>query len=687
MNKRLIVRQNGFKDCGPSCLLSIMKYYGCEASHEEVAYILKTSNDGTNAFNIINGARSFGFDGYGIHYSFEEITNNKVSFPIICHILKNNMYHFIVVYSVNKDYLIVMDPSSEISKITKEEFKKVYLNTSIVIYPVKKFERITKHQELFSYLLEYIKLNKISAYKTIVFSIISIILGILSNYYIMICIDYVLPKYAHSNFIKLTLFFIIIIQFKNLFTFFKGKYLINIEKSISIKMNNDLIVKVFNLPYYFFKSKSTGEVMSRINDFKSFKNILIDLISNTFINIILVFISMIVLLFISTKLFFINFIGIVLYFIIIMLYRNVFLRKTENVLISEGNYNKLLHENICGYETNKNINMINDSIKNIEIGNIKYSNSIYSYENSLNNQILLKEIVINTIYIISIYFGIKYINNGTLTLGEFTLFNSVIYYFSDPIKEILDLEPNINYIKNIYNRINDLLIMKSNNQNDVCIDSIKGDIVIDNLSYSHDGINNTFNNVCMNIKYGSKFLIYGNSGIGKSTIMKIILKYLNEYKGDIYIGNINLKDINSETISNNMTYVSQKSFIFNDTLKNNIICDRNISMNDYEKVINICNLLDFRNSKPLRNNFLIEDDGFNISGGERQKIILARSLLKESNYIILDEALSEVGILEEKIIINKIFKHYKDKTIIYISHKPEIINMFESKFKLERRIG
>jgi ABC-type bacteriocin/lantibiotic exporter with double-glycine peptidase domain len=474
---------------------------------------------------------------------------------------------------------------------------------------------------------------------------------------------------------------------KNLFTFFKGKYLINIEKSISIKMNNDLIVKVFNLPYYFFKSKSTGEVMSRINDFKSFKNILIDLISNTFINVILVVISMIVLLVISYKLFLINMIGIVLYFLIILMYRNIFLRKTENILVSEGNYNKLLHESICGYETNKNINMINDSIKSIEIGNIKYSNSIYSYENSLNNQIILKEIVMNSIYIISIFLGIKYINNGTLTLGEFTLFNSVIYYFSDPIKEILDLEPNINYIKNIYNRINDLLIMKNNNENDVCIDNIKGDIIIDNLSYSHDGIKNTFSNVNMNIKYGSKYLIYGNSGIGKSTIMKIILKYLNDYKGDIYIGNINLKDINNETISNNMTYVSQKSFIFNDTLKNNIICDRDINMNDYEKVINICNLINFRNNKALRNNFLIEDDGFNISGGERQKIILARSLLKESNYIILDEALSEVGILEEKEIINKIFKHYKDKTIIYISHKPEIINMFDQKFKLERRLG
>jgi ABC-type bacteriocin/lantibiotic exporter with double-glycine peptidase domain len=84
---------------------------------------------------------------------------------------------------------------------------------------------------------------------------------------------------------------------------------------------------------------------------------------------------------------------------------------------------------------------------------------------------------------------------------------------------------------------------------------------------------------------------------------------------------------------------------------------------------------------------MIEDNGFNISGGERQKIVLARSLLKKSNYLILDEALSEVGVKEEKEIINKIFCYFKEKTIIYISHKKEIINMFDLKYKLERRKG
>ena len=149
------------------------------------------------------------------------------------------------------------------------------------------------------------------------------------------------------------------------------------------------------------------------------------------------------------------------------------------------------------------------------------------------------------------------------------------------------------------------------------------------------------------IKYGSKFLIHGNSGIGKSTIMKILMKYLNEYEGNIYLGKQNLKDISHDNISNNITYVSQNSYINNDTFENNIIYGRNIDRNKFEKVLEVCNLKKLRDKNKLRNNFMIEENGFNISGGERQKIILARSILSDFNYLILDESLSEVGYKEE----------------------------------------
>ena len=148
MNKKIIVRQNSFKDCGPSCLLSIMKYYNVEVSHEELTLKLKMDREGTNAYNIINVSKLYGFDGYGIHYTVDDIINKKVKLPIICHVLKNNYYHFIVIYKVNNNYLTVMDPSTNNTKLDIEIFKTIYLNTSIVIYPVKKINIINNNKRL-----------------------------------------------------------------------------------------------------------------------------------------------------------------------------------------------------------------------------------------------------------------------------------------------------------------------------------------------------------------------------------------------------------------------------------------------------------------------------------------------------------------------------------------------------------
>ena len=682
LNKKLIVKQNGFKDCGPSCLLSIMKYYGCEASHEEVTFTLKTGVDGTNAYNIINGSRLYGFDGYGIHYTYEEIINSEVSFPIICHVIKNNMYHFIVVYKVNKNSLTIMDPGSNITKMTFDEFKKIYQETSLVIYPVKKINNLVNKNKLLDVIIDYLKLEKKNLIMIISTSTTLIILSILINYFTLIIIDYILPNYNYSLLIKITISFLITSIIKNIINYIRGKLIIEVNSKLTINLNNNIIKKLFNLPYQFFKNKSTPEVISRINDLKEFKDSFSEIIINISTNILLVFISFILLLKINIKLFIIYIIEITIYILITLIYKNKNNKHIDEILINESNYNKTLNDSIYSYEINKNLNLNNNTLKNIEISYIKndYSHKIYDY--SINFQVLLKELISNLTYIISLFMSTICIHKNIMTLGNFLLFNSLIYYFTEPLKSILELEPNINYLKNIYRRINDLLLVSTEETNKTD-KIIRGNIVIKNLYYLVNE-KELFSNVSFKIKYGSKFLIYGNSGNGKSTIIKILLKYLNDYKGNIFIDNKNIKDIDSNIISNSMTYVSQNNFILNDTLKNNIIYGRRISDEEYERVIHICNLDTLRNSNKLRNNMIIEEDGFNISGGERQKIILARSILKDSEFIILDEALSEIGIEEEKEIIKKIFNYFKEKTIIYISHKQEIIEMFNEKYKLER---
>ena len=682
LNKKLIVKQNGFKDCGPSCLLSIMKYYGFEASHEEVTFTLKTTVDGTNAYNIINGSRSYGFDGYGIHYTYEEIINSEISFPIICHVIKNNMYHFIVVYKVNKNSLTIMDPGSNITKISFDEFKKIYQETSLVIYPVKKVNNLINKNKLLDVIKDYLKIEKKNLIIIISTSILLIILSILINYFTLILIDYILPNYNYNLLIKITISFLITSIIKNIINYIRGKLIINVNSRFTINLNNNIIRKLFNLPYQFFKNKSTPEVISRINDLKEFKDSFSEIIINISTNILLVFISFILLLKINIKLFIIYIIEIIIYILLTLIYKNKNNKYIDEILVNESNYNKTLNDSIYSYEINKNLNLNNSTLKNIEISYIKNDFSHKKYDYLMNFQVLLKELVSNLTYIISLFISTILIHKNSMTLGDFLLFNSLIYYFTEPLKSILDLEPNINYLKNIYRRINDLLLV-STEESIKTNKTVSGDITIKNLSYIISD-KELFNNVSFKIKYGSKFLIYGNSGNGKSTIIKILLKYLNDYKGNIYINNKNIKDIDSNVISNSMTYVSQNNFILNDTFKNNIVYGRKVNDEEYERVIHICNLDTLRNSNKLRNNMIIEEDGFNISGGERQKIILARSILKDSEFIILDEALSEVGVEEEKEIIKKLFKYFKEKTIIYISHKQEIIDTFSEKYKLER---
>lgn len=681
LNKKLMVRQNGLKDCGPSCLLSIMKYYGCEASHEEVTFILKTDIDGSNAYNIINGSRNYGFDGYGVHYTYEEIINNEISFPIICHIIKNNMYHFIVLYKVNKNTITIMDPSTNITKISFDEFKEMYQNTSLVIYPVKQVNNLRNKNKLLEVILSYLNLEKNKIHKIILISILLIMISILLNYYTLIIIDYILPNYNLSILIKLTIMFLITAVIKSSINFIRGKLIIDINSKISISLNNDVIRKLFNLPYQFFKNKPTPEVISRINDLKDLKDSLTEIIINVSTNILLVLISMIILLKINIKLFIIYLIEIIIYILVLIIYKRTNNKYIDNILINESNYNKTLNESIYSYEINKNLNLLPETLKKIEISNIKNIFNHKKYETSLNTQHFIKELTTNLTYIFSIFISSIFIHKNIISIGNFLLFNSLIYYFTDSLKSILDLEPNINYIKNVYRRINDLLLVTT--KEELATNRfIVGDIVISNLSYTNSLIP-LFDNVSLKIEYGSKFLLYGESGSGKSTFIKILLKYLEDYKGEILIDNKNIKDISSNIISNSVTYVSQNNFLLNDTLKNNIVYDRKIKDEEYENVIHLCNLDNLRNNK-LRDNMIIEEDGFNISGGERQKIILARSILKDSEFIILDEALSEVGVKEEKEIIKKLFDYFKDKTIIYISHKKEIISMFKDKYKLER---
>ena len=273
--------------------------------------------------------------------------------------------------------------------------------------------------------------------------------------------------------------------------------------------------------------------------------------------------------------------------------------------------------------------------------------------------------------------GIIFVTNKVIKISDLILLYMINSYFLETVKSILNKDIELNYnLKNL-EKINTIFSSKELKQTN---ETISGDIIIKKLQYSYSD-KLILNNINFKIKSGDKFLLKGKSGSGKSTLIKILLKYLKDYNGKVVINGVDYNKIEDNIINNSFTYIGQNEKIFSDTFKNNIILNRNIDESKYNKIIDICNLSHFKDKE----NILIEENGFNISGGEKQRIILARALLKNSNYIIIDEALSEVDTEIEKDIIKNLCEYFKEKTIIYVSHKKEIQDIFNCYYDIERR--
>ena len=682
MRKNLVVLQEDKFDCAAAALLSIIKYYGGYLSLESIRNLIGTTKNGTNAYDLINGSKEIGFDSFGRKVSFADIEKSEKLFPVIAHVKKNNMYHFVVIYKVdrkNKRFEI-MDPSVGLVRKSFIEFENDYLGTLIYFSKVKDIPKEKNENKLLKIIVSSLLKDKKILVLLSILSLITFIFSLLDTIYYKIIID---SEFENINMIeKYFSIFTTFILIKNLFMYFRNKLSIKVNKKIEVLINEETLNRIFSLPYSYYKNKSTGEVTSRLNDLDTLRELLSSLMLNTFVDVSLIIVSFIIMFILNKQLTSISLLIIVLYVIIIKLYKSSFNKSIKLIQESKGYYNHKLIENIEGIETINNLNIKKNRINELKLLFINNSSLTEQMDLSYNKQYFFKSLIYDLGLIVILTLGVLMVFDNYFTIGDLILVYMVISYFLNVIRSLLDKEIDISYTLKNLDKVNSLLL---ETKDEFSTSKINGDIKVSNLSFKYGSDHTIVDIKDLVIKEKSKVLITGKSGSGKSTLLKIILGYFDNYDGDIYIGDDNVKSLNVEIKKNSFTYIGQNEKIFTDTFKNNIILGRNITECEYNKVLKICELDELISKRKFKDDFLIEEGGFNISGGERERIILARALLKDSNYIFIDEALSEVNYNLERKIIQNVLDAYKDKTIIYISHKDKIKELFRKIYNVERR--
>lgn len=502
-----------------------------------------------------------------------------------------------------------------------------------------------------------------------------LIIILLSFYLIVTIIDIifsiVLKQIVTSK--SISLIFIFLLFILKIFSYYiNNNYALKFNNKIDDDLSSKIYTKLFSLPYSYYHNRPIGDLISKINDLYYIKDFLNLLTSSSVIDLLLITFIPLFILFTSFKLFTVLLFCSTVYFLF-----NFHTQKDENkklngVKESNSNNNSLLTDNVLGIDTIKNLNIENKVITN----QLKCFHS-YLHSYTIYNDFIIKK---TTILMIISYIPILVLLTNKYTSGDIImLFTMLTTYFSS-LNNISLLVRKYMDANLSFKRLNSLLNYEITNDNNKVIKDIQN-IKFNNLSYR---VNNKIliNNFSLNVNKGDNIFVSGKNGVGKSTLCKLLIKNLSIKRDNIFINDIDINDIKESSIKDNICYVSQDEYVFNDSIKNNILLYKSISSKELKKVLKVTELDKLFKHKNINLDYLLEENGHNLSGGEKQKILLARTLLRKTDYIILDETTSEIDIGTERRILKNIQTEYK-KTIIFISHRDSNKDLFNKKVLLK----
>lgn len=687
-------QQHDGKDCGPTCLKIVSKYYGKSISLQKLRDIGETTRNGTSLLALSNAAESLGFKTLGARLTVERLKD--IVLPCILHWNKN---HYVVLYEISssknflrkKDYTFkISDPAHGLIEYNSKEFLKFWIGNNaseltqegivLILEPSVSFNvdsnESIKDQSTFGFSVVFHYLKR---YKWYVFQLA---IGLLAGSLLQLLVPFLTQSVVDVGIKNHNIHFLYMVLFAQLCVFFGRTFLelirswtlLHLSARINISMISDFFIKLMKLPISFFDVRVTGDIMQRINDHHRIERILTTSSLNVLFSSVNMIIMGTVLAFYNFKIFFIFFSGSIFYFIWILL----FLKQRKTL-----DYKRFSE---VTQEQNNVMEMLN-GMQEIKLHNAeKQKRWSWEYIQARLFRISIKALVLeqiqnigsNTINelknIVIVFISAKLVIEGEISLGVMMAIASIVGSLNGPINQLIgfirefqDAKISIARLAEIHEKKDEMQI--ENGQSEVV--PFNEDIIIQNLSFKYLGTSSfVFENLNLTIPSNKITALVGTSGSGKTTLMKLLLKFYEPHTGNILIGKTNLKSIKSSAWRDNVGAVMQEGYIFSDTIAHNIAIGEDVI--DVEKLkysAMVSNINEFIEDYPLKYNTKVGNEGAGMSTGQKQRLLIARAVYKNPKILFFDEATSALDANNEKIIMKNLSNFLKEKTVVVIAHR------------------
>lgn len=689
MNSFPLYTQHDAMDCGPTCLRMVAAFYGRHYSLERLREMCFFSREGVSMFGISEAAEKIGLHSIGVQIPLEKIIND-VSLPCIVHWNQN---HFVVLYGIRKKkkgYLFdVADPAGSKITYTEEEFKRCWLSgkkegnetgVALCLEPTPIFYEMDEGQGekkqrrsltfLFSYLRPYKKL------------ILQLFIGLATGSLLQLILPFLTQSIVDFGISNQNLGYIYLVLLAQLVLvisstsveFIRGWILLHLGMRVNISLISDYLAKLMRLPIAYFDTKMTGDILQRINDHSRIQNFLTNSSLNTLFSIVNIVIFGAVILIYDWRIFLIFFVGSALYVAWVWMFmkrravldHKMFAQNSANQsnmvqLVSGMQEIKL---NTCEQQKRWEWERIQARIYKITIKGLALS----QYQQS--GGILINQIKNAVITALVAAFVIK----GQITLGMMLAIQYIIGQLNSPIDQLItfirqyqDAKLSLDRLQEIYSKENE------EPENKMLIRDIRRqDIIIKNLTFRYDKLSDapTLDSINLTIPKGKTTAIVGLSGSGKTTLLKMILGFYKPDKGEVIVGNSSLENYNKREWRKCCGTVMQDGFIFSDSIARNIAPGvEHVNEEQLKIATETSNISDFVEELPLGYNTKIGAEGHGLSTGQKQRILIARAVYKNPEYIFLDEATNSLDANNERAIMDKLNVFLSGRTAIIIAHR------------------
>ena len=673
MFKLKCILQNDETDCGPACLAAIFGKYGLKVSIAKIRDIAGTDRQGTSACGLVKVIEHYGFEQKVVEADKNALTQ-KLPLPAIAHVvIDNTLLHYVVITKIKDNTVVVSDPAKGSVRYKKEDFLKIWTNVLILIAPTKESQKGNKKESTLSSFFRLLISQKWLLLRIFILSMILTSIGIITSFYYQVLMDNIVPSLSiemlnYVSAITLSLFLVQICL-----NFFRGLLIVKLEQNIDIPIMLGYYNHALILPMKFYSMRDTGEIISRFNDASSIRDIVSEASLTIMMDTIMAVVGAVVLFNSNRLLFLISVVMLILYGIIVFVYNKPIKKINRKIMEMNSKVTSQFVETINGIETIKAFNQEDNEKEKTDKLYKKFLKKVFNGGVLSLSQQTITMFVAVVGELVILWVGVAYVIKGELTLGELITFNALLGYFIEPIKNLINLQPSIQTAVVAADRLGEILDItpEYNYEHEQLNDKIRFDkISISNLDFRYGTRELVLKDINLEICRGEKIDFVGESGSGKTTLANLLVRLYEQEKGSIKLDSIDIREFSIKQIRDNISYISQNTFLFSGTIRENLLFgNSDVSDDDISQVCKICELEEYINSLPLKFNTRIEENGKNLSGGQKQRLAIARALLKKPEILIMDEATSNLDYVTERSIEKTINNFSKNMTTIIIAHR------------------